>query len=559
METFAKAHSPMLHELARTHGTPLYVYDMERIKRNFLSFKQAFSGRKSLICYALKANANLSILKLLAQLGSGADCVSIGEVRRALLAGIPRYKIIFSGVGKRDDEIEEALRENILFLNVESFEELKRIESIAKSLADSRTNPSPESTRARISIRVNPNIDAKTHPYISTGLHENKFGVDIDTAKQMYLYAHKSSMLEPVGIHFHIGSQLTDLSPLIESSHKIAQLARSLVALGISLRFFDIGGGLGIRYEDEKPIDLYAYAQGILSTLSGCDWTVICEPGRRIVGDSGLLLTQVIGQKHTSQKRFVIVDAGMNDLMRPALYGAFHQPILLGYGRDSVLGSHSPDWEHFRAVTTDKVAPTLKCSQSKQSATTTPRILEEENEKSTENQKVDSSTATTLNEQAQDSRISKETSPNGERCPLFCNEKPLLFKPRKEIRLECLSTQLGAEIKGLSRKAESSSAQKLTPADIVGPVCESSDVFCRDFALPEMQGGELIGFGNAGAYGHSMSSTYNARLRPAEVGIYTDENGAHAKLLRRAESFAESVQNELEALESNYPKTLESH
>lgn len=440
METFAKAHSSMLHELAHTHGTPLYIYDMERIKRNFLSFKQAFSGRKSLICYALKANANLSILKLLAQLGSGADCVSIGEVRRALLAGIPAYKIIFSGVGKRDDEIAEALELGILFINVESFEELKRVEAIAKSLVDSRTNPSPESTRARISIRVNPNIDAKTHPYISTGLHENKFGVDIDTAKQMYLYAHKSAFLEPIGIHFHIGSQLTELEPLIEASHKIAQLARSLVALGINLRFFDIGGGLGICYEDEKPIDLYAYAQGILGTLSGCDWTIICEPGRRIVGDSGLLLTRVISQKSTESKRFVIVDAGMNDLMRPALYGAFHQPILL-------------------------------CENGAESSTTNPPM----------------------------------------------------------------------------------------PADIVGPVCESSDVFCRDFALPEMQGGELIGFSNAGAYGHSMSSTYNARLRPAEVGIYTDENGAHAKLLRRAESFAESVQNELEALESNYPKTLESH
>ena len=154
----------LLQELAHTYGTPLYVYDMEQIKRNFLSFKQAFNARKSLICYALKANSNLSVLRLLAELGSGADCVSIGEVRRALLAGIPRYKVIFSGVGKRDDEIEEALRENILFLNVESFEELKRIESIAKSLVDSRTNPSPESTRARISIRVNPNIDAKPTP-----------------------------------------------------------------------------------------------------------------------------------------------------------------------------------------------------------------------------------------------------------------------------------------------------------------------------------------------------------------------------------------------------------
>lgn len=454
METFAKAHTPLLHELARTHGTPLYVYNMDKIAQNFLDFKQAFSGRKSLICYALKANSNLSILRLLAELGSGADCVSIGEVKRALLAGIPRYKIIFSGVGKRDDEIEEALKEGILFLNVESFEELKRIESIAKSLADSHANANPESINARISIRVNPNIDAKTHPYISTGLHENKFGVDIDTAKQMYLYAHKSSILEPVGIHFHIGSQLTELSPLIEASHKIAQLARSLVALGISLRFFDIGGGLGICYESETPIALYDYAQGILGTLSGCDWTIICEPGRRIVGECGVLLTQVIGQKRTNQKRFVIVDAGMNDLMRPALYGAFHQPILL-----------SGDSKSFKSSA------------------------------------------------------------------------------------ESINTDSG----GLDSPAESNTTAPTTPADIVGPVCESSDVFCRDFALPEMQGGEIIGFSNAGAYGYSMSSTYNARSRPAEVGIYADKHGVHTKLLRRRESFTQSVQNELEALESNHP------
>ena len=496
----AKSHlSPeriqLLQELARTYGTPLYVYDMEQIKRNFLSFKQAFNARKSLICYALKANSNLSVLRLLAELGSGADCVSIGEVKRALLAGIPKYKIIFSGVGKKDDEIKEALELGILFINVESFEELKRVEAIAKSLVDSalgshsadfgdleatadhqsssapktseavqgeaeagffskspknyasptaiprilkeesqaecetscreqtalestfsqsptailrileeekqggleksaankkvdssgnaqnvsepqsaktesafdnhaaggrifdekvglcsgeqgdktcglstqratnsplfRKKPTPETQKARISIRVNPNIDAKTHPYISTGLHENKFGVDMESAKQMYLYAHKSAFLEPVGIHFHIGSQLTDLEPLTQAARKIADLARSLLALGINLRFFDIGGGLGIRYEDEKPIDLYSYAQGILSTLSGCDWTIICEPGRRIVGDSGLLLTRVISQKLTESKRFVIVDAGMNDLVRPALYGAYHQPIIL--------------------------------------------------------------------------------------------------------------------------------------------------------------------------------------------------------------------------------------
>ena len=556
----------LLQELAHTYGTPLYVYDMPQIARNFTAFKQNFSGRKSLICYALKANSNLSVLRLLAELGSGADCVSIGEVRRALLAGIPAYKIIFSGVGKRDDEIKQALELGILFINVESFEELKRVEAIAKELAqeleskDQKLESSKDSLqKARISIRVNPNIDAKTHPYISTGLHENKFGVDMDSAKQMYLYAHKSAFLEPIGIHFHIGSQLTDLEPLIEASRKIANLARSLVALGINLRFFDIGGGLGIRYEDEKPIDLYAYAQGILSTLSGCDWTIICEPGRRIVGDSGLLLTRVISQKHTESKRFVIVDAGMNDLVRPALYGAFHQPIVLGYAEEnSALGSHSADLAHFGTTADHQSCSAPKCAKNYESTTAIPRILEEESQAECETscreqtelestfEKVDSSSATTLNELTNDSRISKETSADAERCPLFCDEKLGLSSDWQGSYLSGDLRQ-SRRIADLSRKAESPQGQKLTPTDIVGPVCESSDTFCKNIALPPLHNGTLLGFENAGAYGYSMASTYNARMRPAEVGIYA--NGA--RLIKSRESFEASVADELALLDSS--------
>lgn len=302
-------------QLAKTYKTPLYVYDLAKITDAFSEMKDAFKARKSLVCYALKANSNLSIIHHLAKLGSGADCVSIGEVKRALKAGIPKYKIIFSGVGKQDIEIEEALQSDILFLNVESEEELFRIESIAKKL----------DKVARISVRVNPNIDAKTHPYISTGLSENKFGVDIEQAKSMYIFAKNAPNLEPIGIHFHIGSQLTELEPIKQSAQKIAEFAHSLLALKIDLKFFDIGGGIGICYTDETLINPYDYAQAILGALYGLDLTIICEPGRFLVGESGVLLTSVLYEKYNGKKRFVIVDAAMNDLIRPALYQATHE------------------------------------------------------------------------------------------------------------------------------------------------------------------------------------------------------------------------------------------
>jgi len=301
--------------LAEKYDTPLYVYDFNHFEKQFNELKNAFKGRKSIISYAVKANSNLSVIKKFASLGSGADCVSIGEVKRALLAGVDRYKIIFSGVGKRDDEIEEALKLDILMINVESEAELQRVAEIAEKLG----------VVARISIRVNPNIDPKTHPYISTGLHENKFGVDLDTAKKMYLYAKNSSALNPVGIHFHIGSQLTELDPIREASQIVADLVRSLKAINIDIKFFDVGGGLGIRYKDEETIKPYDYAQAILSTLSGLDLTIVCEPGRFLVGNGGWFLTKVLYEKVNGDKRFVIVDGAMNDLIRPSLYNAYHK------------------------------------------------------------------------------------------------------------------------------------------------------------------------------------------------------------------------------------------
>ena len=283
--------------------------------KQYNELKDAFRARKSILCYAIKANSNLSVVRHFAKMGSGADCVSIGEVRRALLAGIPSYKIIFSGVGKSDDEIREAIEKDILYINVESEAELGRVELMAKELGKV----------SRISIRVNPNIDPKTHPYISTGLHDNKFGVDITTAKRMYIKANNSQYLDPVGIHFHIGSQLTELKPIYESAEIVADLVRSLETIKIELKFFDVGGGLGITYKDEETILPYEYAQAILGTLKGLDLTVICEPGRFLTANAGYFVTKVLYEKQNGEKKFVVVDGAMNDLLRPALYKAYHK------------------------------------------------------------------------------------------------------------------------------------------------------------------------------------------------------------------------------------------
>jgi len=302
-------------ELANEYKTPLYIYDFDYMTTQFDELKEAFKGRKSIIAYAVKANSNLSVVQHFAKMGSGADCVSIGEVRRAFLAGIPAYKIIFSGVGKSDAEIREAIEKDILYINVESEAELGRVEMIAREL----------NAKSRISIRVNPNIDPKTHPYISTGLHDNKFGVDLSTAKRMYITANNSEHLDPVGIHFHIGSQLTELQPIRESAEIVADLVRSLSKIKIDLKFFDIGGGLGIKYDDETTIKPYDYAQAILGTLTALDLTILCEPGRFLTANAGYFVSKVLYEKQNGNKKFVVVDGAMNDLLRPALYSAYHK------------------------------------------------------------------------------------------------------------------------------------------------------------------------------------------------------------------------------------------
>ena len=304
-----------LKALVEKYDTPLYIYDFNAIKNRYKELKEAFDGKKSLVAYAVKANSNLAVIRNLAQEGAGADCVSIGEVNRALKAGVKPYRIIFSGVGKRDEEIREALEKGILLLNLESEAEMKRVELVAKELG----------VEARISIRVNPNIDPQTHPYISTGLHENKFGVEINMAKRMYIYAKKSEHLNPVGIHFHIGSQLTQLEPIKESAIIVADLVRSLKAIKIDIKFFDIGGGIGVVYDDEVTIKPSDYADVIFDATKGLDLTFICEPGRYMLANAGLFLTRVLYEKVNESRKFVIVDGAMNDLIRPSLYNAYHK------------------------------------------------------------------------------------------------------------------------------------------------------------------------------------------------------------------------------------------
>ena len=306
------------YAISSEYQTPFYVYDFDLIKERFLTLKKSFKARKSLIFYAVKANSNLSLLKMLNEIGSGFDCVSYNEILRALKIGANPYKIIFSGVGKSEEELLGALRADILYINVESFDELKTLEKISKS----------ENKKARISIRVNPNIDPKTHPYISTGLSENKFGVSFDEAIKMYLYANNSDFLEPVGIHFHIGSNLHDIKPIHESALLVGDFVSKLKSANINLKFFDIGGGLGVGYETNYEPDLYEYVQGIFRSLK-YDMTVCLEPGRYLVANAGYLVTKLLYQKTNEGKNFYIVDASMAELIRPSLYGAYHKIFAL--------------------------------------------------------------------------------------------------------------------------------------------------------------------------------------------------------------------------------------
>jgi diaminopimelate decarboxylase len=301
-----------LEAIAKAHGTPTYVYSRKAIKSAFLAYQSALADRPHLICYAVKANSNLAVLNVLAGLGAGFDVVSIGELERVIAAGGTAAKVVFSGVGKTKPEMRSALEHEIRCFNVESESELLTLADVAA--ASGKTAP--------VSVRVNPNVDAGTHPYISTGLRENKFGVDVDTARRLYQTAHNHPALDPVGIDCHIGSQILDITPFLESLDCLLALVDDLAAEGITLSHLDIGGGLGVSYQESAPA-IEEYMSVLGKQLGSRDLELVLEPGRSIVALAGALMTRVLYLKPSDAKNFAVVDGAMNDLLRPSLYDAW--------------------------------------------------------------------------------------------------------------------------------------------------------------------------------------------------------------------------------------------
>jgi len=393
-----------LSKIAKEVRTPCYIYSQATLTHHFHVFDHAFKEIPHLTCYSVKANSNIALLRLFASLGGGADVVSGGELFRALRAGVLPKKIVFSGVGKTEEEIKMAIEAGILMFNVESEAELETIEDVAKRLGK----------KAPIALRVNPDIDPKTHPYISTGLKKHKFGIEMKKAKELYLRAQKMHHIEVIGIDCHIGSQVTSLAPFLNALERVKILWHELEERGIKLKYLDMGGGLGIPYHNEEPPHPKEYAKAIIEAAKDLNCTLIFEPGRVIVGNAGILLIKVLYLKKTSEKQFVIVDGAMNDLIRPSLYDAYHEI------------------------------------------------------------------------------------------------KPVIQNNKKII------------------------------ADVVGPVCETTDFFAKDREIPFVKKGDLLAIMSAGAYGFVMSSNYNSRLRPAEVLV----NGEKYWIIRHRESYEDLVRLE---------------
>jgi len=302
-------------------GTPFYLYSYQTLERHFRVFDEAFTEVPHLICFAVKSNSNLAILRIFHREGAGFDIVSGGELYRVLKAGADPKKVVYAGVGKSPEEIRYALEVGILMFNVESFQELETIDLLAGQMGK----------QAPIALRVNPDIDPQTHPYISTGLRENKFGIDISRALDHYKMAKEKGNLDIIGIHTHIGSQITNAGPFVDTVRILGELIRELRSQGIEIRYIDLGGGLGITYKDEEPPSPQALAQALMPFIKPLDCTVILEPGRVLVGNAGVLITRVLYTKTGPEKNFVIVDAAMNDLIRPSLYGSYQhiQPVRL--------------------------------------------------------------------------------------------------------------------------------------------------------------------------------------------------------------------------------------
>lgn len=395
-------------DLARKFGTPLYVYSYHTLIDHFMKLKNAFQEINPLICYSVKANSNLAILKALVDKGAGLDIVSGGELLRAVKIGCPPEKIVYASVGKTDKEIEEAIRRRILFFNVESVPELENINRISKKL----------NRVTQVAIRINPDVEPKTHKYITTGKITNKFGIDFKSATQIFLLRKALSNIRILGLHIHIGSQITTSQPYVAAISKMVDFIEKLRKKGIRLEYLNIGGGLGIIYDKETPQTAEKFARKVLSLLKKTGLKIILEPGRFIVGQAGVLVTKVLYIKSTPRKKFVIVDGGMNDLIRPALYDAYHQILPIRY---------------------------------------------------------------TLN---------------------------AIRSPEK--------------------------------VDVVGPICESADFFAKDRKLPKVKEGDYLAIMSAGAYGFSMSSNYNSRLRAEEVMVVKDK----VFLIRKRETHQDLIHNE---------------